>query len=68
MQEWAWTRIIDADIHDWDMFIKPDELDVALTKAGLWLRRLCRPWPARIQVLGRVELRARNWGSITTAN
>ena len=37
MQEWPWTRIIDADIHDWDMFIKPDELDRALAKAGLRL-------------------------------
>lgn len=38
MQEWAWTRIIDADIHDWDMFIKPGELDTALANAGLRLR------------------------------
>ena len=26
MQQWRWTRFIDADVHDWDMFIKPAEL------------------------------------------
>jgi 2-polyprenyl-6-hydroxyphenyl methylase/3-demethylubiquinone-9 3-methyltransferase len=34
MQEWRWTRFIDADVHDWDMFIKPDELADALRRAG----------------------------------
>ncbi|KGN34308.1 SAM-dependent methlyltransferase [Knoellia sinensis KCTC 19936] len=37
MQEWRLTRIINADIHDWDMFITPDELDGSLAGAGLRL-------------------------------
>jgi 2-polyprenyl-6-hydroxyphenyl methylase / 3-demethylubiquinone-9 3-methyltransferase len=35
MQEWRLTRIIDAPIHDWDMFIKPTELEDALGSSGL---------------------------------
>lgn len=34
MQQWRWTRIIDADLHDWDMFIKPSELAEALQEAN----------------------------------
>ena len=35
MQQWPLTRIIDAAIHDWDMFIKPAELAVVLGRHGL---------------------------------
>jgi 2-polyprenyl-6-hydroxyphenyl methylase / 3-demethylubiquinone-9 3-methyltransferase len=35
MQQWPLTRVIDADIHDWDMFIKPAELAGALDRHGL---------------------------------
>jgi 2-polyprenyl-6-hydroxyphenyl methylase / 3-demethylubiquinone-9 3-methyltransferase len=35
MQEWRLTRLIDAAIHDWDMFITPQELADALDCAGL---------------------------------
>jgi 2-polyprenyl-6-hydroxyphenyl methylase / 3-demethylubiquinone-9 3-methyltransferase len=35
MQEWPFTRITDAAIHDWDMFIKPAELAGVLTRHGL---------------------------------
>jgi 2-polyprenyl-6-hydroxyphenyl methylase / 3-demethylubiquinone-9 3-methyltransferase len=40
MQEWRLTRIIDAAIHEWDMFIKPEELDQALDRAGLRLEEV----------------------------
>jgi 2-polyprenyl-6-hydroxyphenyl methylase/3-demethylubiquinone-9 3-methyltransferase len=35
MQEWPLTRIFDAPIHDWQMFIKPAELAGALARHGL---------------------------------
>jgi 2-polyprenyl-6-hydroxyphenyl methylase/3-demethylubiquinone-9 3-methyltransferase len=35
MQEWRLTRLIDTTVHDWDMFIKPEELADALGRAGL---------------------------------
>lgn len=35
MQEWALTRIFDAQIHDYAMFIKPAELAAVLERHGL---------------------------------
>lgn len=35
MQEWRLTKLIDAAIHEWDMFIKPGELADALGRVGL---------------------------------
>ncbi|WP_400997620.1 bifunctional 2-polyprenyl-6-hydroxyphenol methylase/3-demethylubiquinol 3-O-methyltransferase UbiG [Agromyces sp. GXQ0307] len=35
MQEWRWTRITDAEIHDWAMFITPAELSATLDGHGL---------------------------------
>ena len=35
MQEWPLTRLVDAAIHDWDMFIKPGELAGVLEGHGL---------------------------------
>jgi 2-polyprenyl-6-hydroxyphenyl methylase / 3-demethylubiquinone-9 3-methyltransferase len=35
MQQWPLTRVTDAAIHDWDMFIKPAELAVVLRRHGL---------------------------------
>jgi len=35
MQQWPLTRITDAAIHDWDMFIKPTELADALASYDL---------------------------------
>ncbi len=35
MQQWPLTRITDAAIHDWDMFIKPAELAGVLNRHGL---------------------------------
>lgn len=34
-QQWRWTRLIDTAVHDWDMFIKPDDLTDVLRRAGL---------------------------------
>jgi 2-polyprenyl-6-hydroxyphenyl methylase/3-demethylubiquinone-9 3-methyltransferase len=35
MQEWRLTRLIDATVHEWAMFIKPEELVVTLGRHGL---------------------------------
>ena len=35
MQEWRSTAFMEPDLHDWDMFIKPAELEQALAGAGL---------------------------------
>lgn len=35
MQEWRLTRIIDTDLHVWDLFIKPDELASVLRRRGM---------------------------------
>ena len=35
MQQWPLTRVVDAAIHDWDMFIKPAELAGLLERHGL---------------------------------
>lgn len=35
MQEWRLTRFIDTAVHDWDMFIKPEELADALRRSGM---------------------------------
>jgi 2-polyprenyl-6-hydroxyphenyl methylase / 3-demethylubiquinone-9 3-methyltransferase len=34
-QEWPSTRLVDPDLHDWDMFIKPSELRAHVEAAGL---------------------------------
>jgi len=35
VQEWRLTRMIDTALHQWDMFITPDELAASLGRAGL---------------------------------
>jgi len=35
MQDWPLTRVVDAAIHDWDMFIKPAELAGLLARHAL---------------------------------
>jgi 2-polyprenyl-6-hydroxyphenyl methylase / 3-demethylubiquinone-9 3-methyltransferase len=37
MQDWPLTRVVDANIHDWDMFIKPAELAGLLARHRLKL-------------------------------
>jgi 2-polyprenyl-6-hydroxyphenyl methylase/3-demethylubiquinone-9 3-methyltransferase len=35
LQQWRLTRLVDAQFHDWDMFIRPAELGTALARHGL---------------------------------
>ena len=37
MQDWRLTRVIDTQLHSWDMFIKPTELEEALRRHGMRL-------------------------------
>jgi 2-polyprenyl-6-hydroxyphenyl methylase/3-demethylubiquinone-9 3-methyltransferase len=37
MQEWRLTRIVDTQLHSWEMFIKPTELEETLRRHGLRL-------------------------------
>jgi len=52
-QEWRFTRFIDTTLHEWDMFIKPEELADALGRAGLRLIEVVGlgPRSSRPQVL-----------------
>ena len=34
MQEWRATALMEPNLHDWEMFIKPGELAAALARAG----------------------------------
>jgi 2-polyprenyl-6-hydroxyphenyl methylase/3-demethylubiquinone-9 3-methyltransferase len=40
LQEWKPTRIVTTNLHDWEMFIKPNELQAALAKHGLVCREI----------------------------
>lgn len=35
MQEWKFTRLYETNLHDWNMFIKPEELRASLERNGL---------------------------------
>ena len=35
VQEWRVTRLVDVPVHDWDLFLKPQELVAALGRRGL---------------------------------
>ncbi len=37
MQEWRMTRAFDTPVHEWDMFIKPEELGSTMARHGLRL-------------------------------
>ena len=46
-QEWRSTALMEPNLHDWDMFIKPRELVAALARAGLENRDIVGIGPAR---------------------
>ena len=60
MQQWRLTRVIDFNLHDWAMFITPDELAERAGKQGLeceetvGLGPRAMPWTA---VAGFIQLR-----------
>jgi 2-polyprenyl-6-hydroxyphenyl methylase/3-demethylubiquinone-9 3-methyltransferase len=67
LQEWDATRCMEPDVHDWEMFIKPRELEATLRRHGLEPRDVVGLAPA-INPLSLVrELRRRRRGEITHA-
>jgi 2-polyprenyl-6-hydroxyphenyl methylase / 3-demethylubiquinone-9 3-methyltransferase len=40
IQDWKPTRVFDTSLHDWDRFIKPEELGIVLTRHDLHLQEI----------------------------
>jgi 2-polyprenyl-6-hydroxyphenyl methylase / 3-demethylubiquinone-9 3-methyltransferase len=60
MQQWPLTRVVDAAIHDWDMFIKPAELAGLLERHGLKIAEIAGLGPRAslpAVVAGRIAVR-----------
>jgi 2-polyprenyl-6-hydroxyphenyl methylase / 3-demethylubiquinone-9 3-methyltransferase len=67
MQEWRWSSFVPPDLHDWNRFIKPNELDGAMWAAGLQVCELVGLKPA-VKPLAMIRsLRAHKQGRITCA-
>jgi 2-polyprenyl-6-hydroxyphenyl methylase / 3-demethylubiquinone-9 3-methyltransferase len=65
MQEWRSTALMEPNLHDWDMFIKPAELDAALRRAGLKGRAVTGIGPARNPLALLRDMRRRARGRLT---
>lgn len=65
MQEWRLTRFIDTAVHDWDMFIKPKELEGALNRAGLRMEEVVGLAPRSSKPRVLVNFVKANRGSIS---
>lgn len=64
-QEWSWTSFMPPNLHDWKMFIKPEELAVILDRNGLQNQGLTGLKPAVNPLQTFRLLRARKRGEIT---
>jgi 2-polyprenyl-6-hydroxyphenyl methylase / 3-demethylubiquinone-9 3-methyltransferase len=65
MQEWRATALMEPNLHDWDMFIKPGELTAAMEGAGLDARDVVGLGPARNPIGLLVDMRRRARGAMT---
>lgn len=65
MQEWRSTALMEPNLHDWDMFIKPAELEAALARAGLDHRDTVGMGPARNPLAMVLDMRRRARGDMT---
>ena len=65
MQEWRSTALMEPNLHDWDMFIKPSELTAAMARAGLENRDVVGIGPARNPVSLLIDMRRRARGDMT---
>jgi 2-polyprenyl-6-hydroxyphenyl methylase / 3-demethylubiquinone-9 3-methyltransferase len=65
MQEWHSTALMEPNLHDWDMFIKPAKLRAALTGAGLEERDTVGIGPARNPIALIRDMRRRARGDMT---
>jgi 2-polyprenyl-6-hydroxyphenyl methylase / 3-demethylubiquinone-9 3-methyltransferase len=66
LQEWNSTKAMEPDLHDWNMFIKPKELERKMSPYGLELQETVGLAPANPLALVR-DLRRRRKGEITYA-
>ncbi len=64
-QEWAWTCFMPPNLHDWRMFIKPDELVSLMAVNGLKNHGLTGLRPAANPLSALRTLRARKRGEIS---
>ncbi len=64
-QEWNWTSFMPPDLHDWRIFIKPDELISVMAANGLQSRGLTGLAPAANPLRTIRLLRARKRGKIS---
>jgi 2-polyprenyl-6-hydroxyphenyl methylase/3-demethylubiquinone-9 3-methyltransferase len=65
MQEWRSTALMEPNLHDWDMFIKPEELKAALKRAGLESRDIVGLGIGRNPVSVLLDMRRRARGDMT---
>jgi 2-polyprenyl-6-hydroxyphenyl methylase/3-demethylubiquinone-9 3-methyltransferase len=66
-QEWESTALMEPNLHDWDMFIKPRELVAALGRAGLDNQDLQGIGPARNPISMLRDMRRRVRSEMTYA-
>jgi 2-polyprenyl-6-hydroxyphenyl methylase / 3-demethylubiquinone-9 3-methyltransferase len=64
-QEWDWTSFMPPNLHDWRMFIKPEELISILTANGLEKRGMTGLAPSTNPIRTIRILRARKRGEIS---
>lgn len=64
-QEWSWTSFMPPNLHDWSMFIKPQELEAELRKSGLVPRGLTGLKPRANPLRLILTLRARKRGRLS---
>jgi 2-polyprenyl-6-hydroxyphenyl methylase/3-demethylubiquinone-9 3-methyltransferase len=65
MQEWRFTRFIDTSIHEWAMFIRPEELVVILGRYGLRMGEIVGLGPRSRRPLVLVNFIRANRGRIS---
>ena len=67
LQDWRWTRFLPAGLHDWNLFIRPEELLSILARNGLQNRGLTGLRPAVGAVRALAIVRTLKRGEITYA-
>jgi 2-polyprenyl-6-hydroxyphenyl methylase/3-demethylubiquinone-9 3-methyltransferase len=65
MQEWRLTRFIDVTVHEWAMFIKPEELVVTFGRRGLQIGEIVGLGPRSSKPVALLNFIRANRGRIT---
>jgi 2-polyprenyl-6-hydroxyphenyl methylase / 3-demethylubiquinone-9 3-methyltransferase len=69
MQDWRLTRVYDTNLHDWNRFITPEELQTVLSRHDLHLQEIVGLWPGgnpliMVRALIGVKLGATTYGDL----